>query len=240
MSRCWLVLRLEAPLMSFGGVAVDHVGPVRDFPAASMLTGLIGNALGWKWSDRRAHQGIQDRLVFAARRDREGVVLTDTQNAQLAGSDKAWTTRGEPEGRGGASFGGPHRRQRSYLADSSVCIVICLDPADKYPSLEVLADAFDKPARTLFLGRKPCLPSAPVLGNKVGRWVMADTAHAALSEVPGDGKPVRSQWPIEHGPEAGGHVDHVTDLADLRNWRTGIHGGSRRVVEGWVIPATAK
>ena len=238
--RRWLVLRFDAPLMAFGGVAIDQVGPTRDFPSTSMLTGLIGNALGWKWSDRRAHQRIQDRLLFAARRDREGIVLTDNQNAQLAGSDKVWTTRGEPEGRGGASFGSPHRRQRSYLADSSVCVVFCLDPSDAPPSLEVLANAFDKPARPLFLGRKPCLPSAPFLSRTVGRWVMADTAHAALSRVPGNGEPMRSQWPVEQGPEEGSDVDRITDLADLRNWRTGLHGGSRRVVEGWVNPAAGE
>ena len=234
--RRWLVLRFDAPLMAFGGVAIDQVGPTRDFPSTSMLTGLIGNALGWTWSDRRAHQGVQNRLVFAARRDREGTVLTDTQNAKLAGTDKAWTTRGEPEGRGGASFGGSHRRRRSYFADSSVCVVLGLDPADEPPSLEVLADAFDKPARPLFLGRKPCLPASPILSRADGRWVIADTAHAALSRVPGNGEPVRSQWPIEQGPKAGSNVDRVTDLADLRNWRTGLHGGSRRVVEGWVVP----
>ena len=42
MTPRWLVLRFDAPLMAFGSVAVDQVGPVRDFPAASMLTGLIG------------------------------------------------------------------------------------------------------------------------------------------------------------------------------------------------------
>ena len=72
MNFRWLVLRLEAPLMAFGGVAIDQFGPVRDFPAASMLAGLIANALGLHWSDRAENQEIQDRLIFAARREREG------------------------------------------------------------------------------------------------------------------------------------------------------------------------
>ena len=71
MSQRWLVIRLQAPLMAFGGVAVDQVGPTRDFPATSMLTGLFANALGLHWSDRMAHQALQDRLIFAARRERE-------------------------------------------------------------------------------------------------------------------------------------------------------------------------
>lgn len=68
--RRWLVLRLEAPLLAFGGVTIDHVGITRDFPAQSMLTGLLANALGWERTEWEKHQALQDRLVFAARRDR--------------------------------------------------------------------------------------------------------------------------------------------------------------------------
>lgn len=236
----WLVLRFEAPLMAFGGVAIDQVGPVRDFPAASMLTGLIGNAFGWHWSDDIDHQSIQDRLVFAARREREGALLTDSQNAKLDKSDKGWTTLGKPEGRDGRTYNAPHRRQRDYHADAALRIVLRLEPADKTPTLEDLASALDRPARPLFLGRKPCLPSAFLLDAEPARWAWGTTAHQALQAVEGGPIPLRSLWPVGQGPEAGEGVDRITDLADLRNWRTGLHGGSRRVVEGRVTPAVAK
>ena len=48
MSRRHLVLVLEAPLMSFSGVAVDNFGVIDDFPALSMLTGLLGNAPAYR------------------------------------------------------------------------------------------------------------------------------------------------------------------------------------------------
>lgn len=235
MTERWLVLRFDAPLMAFGGVAIDHVGPVRDFPAASMLTGLAANALGWSWSNGAAHRGFQDRLVFAARREVEGALLTDTQNAQLGKTDKGWTTRGAPEGRAGASYDAPHRRLRDYHADCSVRLVMRLDPADDSPTLDDLSEAFDRPARPLFLGRKPCLPSAPLLANGAGRWVVAENAYQALRAVPGTGT-FRALWPVGEGPESGADVDRVADLADLRNWLTGLHGGSRRVVEGRISP----
>ena len=225
--------------MAFGGVAIDQVGPTRNFPAASMLTGLIGNALGWCWSDRDQHQAMQDRLIFASRCDREGTMLTDTQNAQLAKSDKGWTTHGAPEGRAGASFGAPHRRFRDYLADASLCIVLRLDPVEEAPTLDVVARALDRPARPLFLGRKPCLPAAPLLASGDQRWVTAGTAWEALRTVPGAGGPLRAQWPAGQGPESGDGVDRVADVADLRKWHTGLHGGARRVVEGWIDPAAA-
>ena len=242
MTHRWLILQIDAPLIAFGGVAVDQVGPVRDFPAASMLTGLIGNALGWHWSDGAAHQDMQDRLVFAARREREGTLLTDTQNAQLGQHDKAWTTRGVPEGRSGATYKAPHRRQRGYHADLSVRAVLRLDPADEDPTLDALARALDRPARPLFLGRKPCLPSRPLLGNESSRWVTGDTAYEAICAVPGQGDSLRALWPVGQGPEtpARDGVDRIADLADLRNWHTGLHGGSRRVVEGRIVPVATR
>ena len=220
--------------MAFGGVAIDQVGPVRDFPAASMLTGLVGNALGWHWSERAEHQALQDRLTFAAGRIREGSRLTDTQNAQLAKSDKGWTTWGEPEGRDGASYRSPHRRVRDYHADSSLRVVLRLEPADRSPDLDQVAAALDRPARPVFVGRKSCLPSAPLLAAGVARWVTADTAYAALCTLPESGG-VRALWPEHQGPSAGEAVDRIADCPDLRVWRSGLHGGSRRVVEGRVI-----
>ena len=61
-----LLLRLEAPLMSFGTTAVDHRRPVQAWPAVSMLTGLLANALGWERSDNVALDRLQARIRWAA------------------------------------------------------------------------------------------------------------------------------------------------------------------------------
>jgi CRISPR system Cascade subunit CasD len=220
----WLVLDLCAPLMAFGGVAIDQVGPTRDFPGTSMLAGLLGNALGWHWRDREAHQRLQDRLVTAARLEDEGRPITDVQNARLGKNDRGWTTFGAPEGRAGASYDAPHRRRRDYLADARLLAVLRLAP-DEGPSLDELAEALDRPARPLFVGRKPCLPSRRLFAG----WTEGDTAHAALL---GLGKrEARAQWPLGEGPEG----DRRVELSDLRNWETGLHGGSRYVIEGRLL-----
>ena len=237
MTQRWLLLDLCAPLMAFGGVAIDHVGPTRDFPAASMLTGLFGNALGWHWSDWQAHQSLQDRLVFAARMDVEGRLITDNQNARLYESEPGWTTYGVPEKRNkGESYNAKdethrnyitHRRRRDYLADARVAVVLRLTDADLVPTLDHLAEALNRPARPLFIGRKPCLPTRPLFAG----WTTADTAHAALSET---GQPqARAQWPVGEGPLG----DTTLDLPDLRNWRSGLHGGSRLVIQGRISGA---
>ena len=58
----WLVMRMEAPLLAFGGVAIDQVGITRDFPGSvSTSTGLLANALGWERTQWQVHQALQDR-----------------------------------------------------------------------------------------------------------------------------------------------------------------------------------
>lgn len=146
--------------------------------------------------------------------------------------DRGWTTWGIPEGRDGASYGAPHRRRRDYHMDACVTVVIRLQPDDGIPDLDTLAASFDLPARPLFVGRKPCLPSGPLRRHDL---VLAPTAHAALRKIPGqDG--LRALWPLGEGPQEGAEVRRVVDLPDLRNWRTGLHGGTRRIVEGLVTP----
>jgi len=229
----WLILHLEAPLVAFGGVAIDQVGVTRDFPAASMLTGMIANALGWERTDWSAHQSLQDRLVFAARRDRENPLglLTDMQNAKLEKNDKGWTTLGKPEGRDGATYDSPHRRQRFYHADACVTVALRLQPSDTTPSLNSVIEAFKFPARPIFFGRKPCLPSMPILHGEI----RATSAYEALRQLPacdGGQQTVRALWPLAEGPTSGGEVHRIFALPDLRNWKTGLHGGTRTVVEG--------
>lgn len=107
MTHRWLHLRLSAPLMAFGGVSIDHVGPTRNYPSASTLTGLLANALGYRREEAERHQVLQDRLVFGALsvlpEDRYApLVVTDVQNAKLEKDDKGWTTWGTPEASNGA------------------------------------------------------------------------------------------------------------------------------------------
>ncbi len=231
-----LILRLEAPLMAFGGETIDSLGVIRPFPAASMLTGLFANAMGWRRVERERHQTLQDRLVFAARIDREpagGTSITDFQTAQLDAHDRGWTTRGAPEGRAGgpATYASPHLRYRNYYADAQVTVALRLEAPEDAPTLDDLAGALQEPARPLFIGRKPCLPSAPLFSG----FADGDTALAALLDAPlaqeqTSERPVRSLWPDGEGTDSVGSP-RASLLTDQRNWVSGLHGGGRRVCE---------
>ena len=243
-----LILNLEAPLMAFGGETIDNYGVIRPFPAVSMLTGLFANALGWRRVDREAHQWLQDRIVFAARIDREpagDVRMTDYQTVKMGDTVDlfvrsghwvvGWTTRGRPDERAGAlgaAGSGPftHQRWRDYYADMRVTVALRLESGEDAPTLDELGDALQEPKRPLFIGRKPCLPSVPLFGG----FAEGDTALAALLAVApaGDGDGAyRLLWPERES------VDGVTAartymLTDQRNWVSGLHGGGRWVCEG--------
>jgi CRISPR system Cascade subunit CasD len=222
-----LILVLEGPLVSFGREAVDARGPVSDFPAASMLTGLLANALGWRREWRERHARLQARLVFAARLDRGGTRLTDFQTAQLAQSDRGWTTRGAPEGRAGGAgtYNSPHIRQREYDADKRVTVALRLHEAQEAPTVEDLAAALDAPARPLFLGRKSCLPSAPLLDRLVDAEGLLDVL--ATSPPPDDAGPFRVLLPLSEAME---RADERRWVTDARDWVSGVHAGGREVL----------
>lgn len=233
----WLVLALRAPLVSFGGETIDARGVTRDFPAASALTGLLGNALGYERYETALLEGLQARLVFGARREAEPRLgrMTDFQTAQLSKSDKGWMTRGLPEGRDGGAdtYDSPHIRYRDHHADAEVTVVLRLEPAEEAPDLDALAAALDRPARPLFIGRKACLPAAPMNSG----FTEAASAREALAAIPAEGpEPLRAIWPAGEGEEG---ADRIVLLTDERNWRSGLHGGARRVAEGRIRAARA-
>lgn len=224
-----LLMRLESPLIAFGGESIDNYGVIRDFPALSMITGLLANALGYGREESELHDHLQSRLVLGARLDSDGQRLTDFQTAQLGKDDKGWTTWGVPEERrGGAeSYKSPHLRYRDYHASLNVLVALRLESPDESPRLDDLAHALDHPARPLFIGRKGCLPSRRLFAG----WHEADNILAALqtAPLPTGSTHLRMQWPDGEGALPG---DRALDLCDERNWRSGVHGGWRPVREG--------
>ena len=233
-----MVLRLESPLMSFGGETIDAYGPTRDFPARSMLTGLLGNALGLRRTEGSRMQELENRLVFAARIDREGQTgapAAELQTAAIGRDELGWTTKGRPEGRAGGQYRNT-LLYREYLADAAVTVALRLAPDEgQEGNLDRLAEALRKPARPLYLGRKPCLPAGPVFQG----FCFADTALQAVLNWPVERRApnggLRTIWPAGEGlAELGPEQTYL--LADRRDWRTRLHGGSRLVHEAH-IPA---
>lgn len=233
-----LLLRLEGPLMSFGGVRVDERNVTDAFPGSAMLTGMLGNALGWHHRDFERLQRLQARLRHAARRDRRGRELVDYQTVDLGHESlqAGWTTWGVPSERAGSlkARTGTHIRYRAYWADAVVTVALTLHPADEEPDLDRCRQALDYPRRPLFLGRKACPPARPLVLD----LMVAPSLYAALSRVPlseradpADAFPV--QWPeLDGEPTPSPDAGRTVPATDLRDWLNQVHAGRRFVHQG--------
>jgi CRISPR system Cascade subunit CasD len=236
-----LVLRFDAPLVSFGTVIVDHHGFTDRFPGLAMLTGMVANALGWHHGDVTRLQALQERLQFAARWDVPAQRLVDYHTVDLGQAkmcEPGWTTRGQPEHRAGGPVArfGTHQRYRHYWADGLMTVALSLH-GDAEPNLDAIATALRRPARPLFLGRKTCLPARPLLDPHTpiaeGEDVLAILRRVPVwdrqglpADAPGH---VLACWPAEL---AAAHRGEVREVFDRRDWVNGLPTGSRWRAEG--------
>jgi len=243
-----LILRFDAPLMSFGAPIVDQQGEINPYPALSMMTGLLGNALGVDHSEFDRLERLQARLRYASRQDKKGRRIEDYQTVDLSkpymDDDRAWTTRDTLEKRkGGSASSGTHIRYRDYWADAVHTVAVTLDPPDKAPTLDDLESAVKHPERPLFLGRKPCLPADSLFAGRL----QADSLPAALARIPLSDRHDEKErhpawWPIhpdDPKPQKetpGGPVveDMRRPITDRRDWENQIHTGERWLAEGTI------
>lgn len=230
--RDYLILQLEAPLMSFGAaqgnaslIEGDFVGQVAGVPAGAgmfpgrpMLTGLLGNALGYERYEGDRLQALSNRLRFAAALTRPGRLESDFQTSRLTVNDSGWTTRGAAEGRrgGAATYENAHLRRKLYWSETMAVVALRLadGPGE---DLDAIATALERPERPLFIGRKTCVPSLPILAGGVG----AADAHDALVEFLCDVGVWGVVWDRGEGPD-----DAPTTERDDRGWRNDVYQGS--------------
>jgi CRISPR system Cascade subunit CasD len=238
-----LILRLEAPLLSFGAPVVDQHGEIQPYPALSMMAGLIGNALGLDHSEFDRLERLQDRIRYGSRQDRRGRQIEDYQTADLSqpymDDDRAWTTRGElDERKGGSASTETHIRYRNYWADAIHTVALTLDPVGESPRLEDVERALQHPERPLFIGRKPCLPAASIFVERREARNLVDALQRApladRADKRGDGK-YPMWWPS--GPkrsqaEGTARANIRRPVTDRRDWANQIHVGERWIAQG--------
>lgn len=226
--------------MAFGDVTIDAIGRIRDTPSASLITGLLANALGVRREETARLARLQERLVFGCRLDRRGHRFTEFQTAKLAKSDVGWTTRGYVEGREGGerTYDSPHIRYRDHDADARVTVALRLLDEAEAPTLDDLARALDEPSRPLFVGRKPCLPSGPLV---VG-FDDAPTVFEALHRAPGDAYTGSRRAPridetmlvVLPADEPCPEGFRAVRANERRDWEAGVHAGQNVTWHGYV------
>jgi CRISPR system Cascade subunit CasD len=238
-----LILRLEAPLMSFGAPIVDRYGKNQPYPALSMISGMLGNALGYDHSDFNKLQKLQERLRYASRQDRAGQEIQDFQTVDISKphmraygkESRAWTTYGKLENRTNQNKKGdrgPLLRHRDYRADAIHTVALTLEPAEIQPTIDDIEAALKQPARPLFIGRKTCLPSTPIFAGRM----QAKNLTKALKEID---LPLHADkrerypawWPVDNKTDQP-QADIEKPVTDKRDWSNQIHVGERWIARG--------
>ena len=154
----FLLFTLDAPLMSFGEIAVGEVRGSWRRPSKSAVLGLVGAALGLDRADP-VWDEMDSAYGFALRVDREGRLLTDYHTVQSAPIERkrAVATRRE-------LLSSPHVgamiTRRDYLSDALFTVALCTRKDAPY-SFERIAQALEQPVYALYVGRKSCPLGAP-------------------------------------------------------------------------------
>jgi CRISPR system Cascade subunit CasD len=176
-----LVFQLQAPLSSWGETAVGDFRPSNEQPTQSALVGMLGAALGVQRSDEAGHAALRDGYAFAVASLDSGRLLRDYHTAQVPPRS---ALKGHPRATRAQELALPARElsttvsTRDYRQGAHHLVAVQSLDAQPRWALEALAQALRTPVYTLSLGRKTCVPGAPLWPQ----LVPADSALAALAE----------------------------------------------------------
>ena len=148
-----LLLRLAAPLQSWGADSKFEIRKTNREPTKSGVVGLLAAALGLARDDDQALQRLNG-LRFAVRVDQEGQLLRDYHTANNPTPDQVWEAR-----RRGKAPRAPYVTKRYYLSDA--IFLVGLESEDE-ALLQQLQQALAHPVYPLFLGRRSCPPTLPL------------------------------------------------------------------------------
>ena len=232
MSRAtYVILHLSAPLISFGTVRVDRFSPTSRTPHISMLTGLFANALGYSLpGDADLLDRLQARISATSIMPAELIhapPLQDLQTVLFPKSAVRWTTGGAETVR--TARRGPDQppyvRTREYLEDHPVVVAVSLEPECESPGPEEIGRALARPARPLYIGRRCCIPQAPLLAGieQAPGPLAAALKYRRLCAT--DDQPLTAVCAGENLPPIPGDAMTGSETS-RRSWqRGGLHGG---------------
>lgn len=137
-----LLLRLAGPLQSWGDGSKFEIRLTENEPTKSGVIGMIAAALG-----RRRDEPIDDlaSMKFGVRVDRPGVLLRDFHTAKLVKTAKKTES---------------YVTYRYYLSDAVFLAGLESDDRDLLAKIEY---ALKNPVFPLFLGRRSCPPTLPIV-----------------------------------------------------------------------------
>lgn len=222
----FFTMNLAAPIASFSAPRIDGLGGFLPIPTPSMIVGLIGAALGLRYSDHGSLQAMQDTLRMAVVVKRPGTLVVDYQTVDMGKPHMIgpmWWHDGQRLGVMNRAGGDPTRTvitERPLTCDYRATVVVELVDGAPFNAEEIL-QALREPAFPLSLGRRSCLPSEPVAGKKIE----ANTLEGAIETLVERQEATGTVYiPVEASvPRLG---DLLASTPAGRNWRSRAHGGA--------------
>jgi CRISPR system Cascade subunit CasD len=229
-----ILLRLAAPLMSFGEHAAFHYRDTLPFPTRSALIGLFAAADGRPREEALTpapgtHTIPYTDLAFTVRIDRPGQPHTDFHTAG----------GGRPHKQGLRASDGSYRAQnkstlisrRVYLADA----VFTLAVQGPDPLLEHLIQRLEQPAFSPYLGRRACAPDEPLVLGGPHPDPVGELRHRIPLSLAAPPRPEQATVPVhflwerqpKHVPAALTHREVADVPADFTHTRRFHH--TRRI-----------
>lgn len=108
-------------------------------------------------------------------------------------------------------------------------------PGNEKPDVADLETALTWPARPLFLGRKTCLPSTPILIKAIHARNVLEALQSYprynRQGIPMVQPPMDACWPAGLDTEK---AERIVSVYDRRDWKNQVHTGSRRRAEGFI------
>lgn len=181
-----LLLRLSAPLQSWGDESKYNIRQTRREPSKSGIIGLLAAALGLK-RDSPEIAKLSGQLRMGVRIDQPGQVIRDYHTARPPKYTAKGEVRHHPDG-SVMMADAPEVTERYYLCDA--CFLVGMESSDE-TLLNRLAEALSSPCFPLYLGRRACPPTLPLLLG-IRSVPLAD----ALREEPWQA----STWVRRHAP----------------------------------------
>lgn len=158
-----LILRLEGALQSWGENAKWDFRDSSSMPTKSGVVGLLGCAMGLERNSEVLAE-LAHNITIAVRADRPGEKFVDFQTVQ---GDPLLAATGKPKTTGNTILS-PH----AYLQDA--CFTVFLETSEEWQK-RILA-ALEDPKWCMYLGRKNCVPSRPVLECKDAAYPSLEAA----------------------------------------------------------------
>lgn len=175
-----LIFQLEAPLSSWGEVAVGEYRPSAEYPSQSAVQGLLGAALGLDRDDDAAQASLRSGYRLAVGVLSQGRLLRDYHTAQVPSrtdlKKRPHATRRDELSLPKSDLN-TILSSRDYRQDAAALVAVQAVANAPY-SLAQLAEALKKPKFVLYLGRKSC-PIAVPLHPRV---ISAETISTAFSD----------------------------------------------------------